>query len=383
MSLNGTWMQSVAQSWLMYRLTDSGFMLGLVGSLTLVPNLVLGLYGGWLADRFSRQRLLIIVQALAMLQALSLGVLTVGGWVEPWHILALALTLGLVQAVETPARQSFIAQLVEREDLPNAIALNSSMFHLARFVGPAIAGVLVALVGEGPVFLINGITFIAVLISLFALRLPAMPRGGDDRRGLSSIWSGVHYAWQHKLTRYLLTLVATVSLFGAATVVLLPIFVAKVFDHGPESLGMFMGMMGAGSLLAALTLAHQRDFQLLERRVAIAGVAVGLGLVVFALNDVYLVALALLFIMGFSATTVYASSNALIQLSVPDYLRGRTMALFSICLHGMVSIGQLLMGGSADVVGAPLIAGICGSLLVLLALLLAVSLYRVAHQPDQ
>jgi MFS family permease len=381
-SLNGTWMQAVAQSWLMYRLTGSGFMLGLVGSLTLVPNLVLGIYGGWLADRFSRQRLLIIVQTLAMLQALLLGTLTVGGWVQPWHILALALGLGLVQAVETPVRQSFISQLVDREDLTNAIALNSSMFHLARFVGPAIAGVLVAIVGEGPVFLINGTTFIAVLISLFALHLPVMPREGDDRRGLSGIWSGLQFAWQHKLIRSLLAVVATVSLFGGAAVVLLPIFVAKVFAHGPESLGVFMGMMGAGSLVAALTLAHRRDFRLLERRVAIAAVVVGLGLAVFALNDVYPVALAILFIMGFSSTTVFASSNALIQLSVPDHLRGRTMALFTICLHGMVSIGQLLLGSSADILGAPVIAGICGSLLVLLALTLAVSLYRLEHQQD-
>ncbi|MGD8885544.1 MAG: MFS transporter, partial [Gammaproteobacteria bacterium] len=160
-SLNGTWMQSVAQSWLIYRLTESGFLLGLTGTLTLLPNLIFGIYGGWLADRFPRQRLLIIVQALAMVQALVLGVLTVGGWVQPWHILILALALGLVQAVETPVRQSFISQLVEREDLTNAIALNSSMFHLARFIGPAIAGVLVAWVGEGPVFIINAVTFIA------------------------------------------------------------------------------------------------------------------------------------------------------------------------------------------------------------------------------
>jgi MFS family permease len=382
-SLNGTWMQSLAQSWLMYQLTGSGLMLGLTGTLTLVPNLVLGIYGGLLADRFPRQRLLIIVQTLAMLQAFTLGVLTVGHWVQPWHILLLALTLGVVQAVETPVRQSFISQLVIREDLPNAIALNSSMFHLARFFGPAIAGGLVALVGEGPVFIINGLTFIAVLISLFALRLPAMPKEGDDRRGLSGIWSGFHFAWQHKLIRSLLAMVATVSLFGAATAVLLPLFVGKVFKHGPESLGVFMGMMGAGSLLAALTLANRRDFQLLERRIGMAAVAVGLGLLVFALNKTYPLALVILFVMGFSTTTVYASSNALIQISVPDHLRGRTMALFTICLHGMISIGQLLVGSSADKLGAPMIAAICGGILMLLALALAVSLYRVEHQPGQ
>ena len=381
-SLNGTWMQAVAQSWLVYRLTGSGFMLGLVGMLTLVPNLLLGVYGGWLADRFPRQRLLIIVQTLALMQALVLGVLTVGGWVAPWHILALALVLGLIQAVEMPVRQSFISQLVPREDLPNAIALNSSMFHLARFMGPAIAGVLVALVGEGPVFLINAATFVAVLISLFVLRIPAPVTRDEGPQGKSSIWSGFHFAWDHKLIRTLLTVIATVSFFGGAAVVLLPIFVDAVFAHGPQTLGVFMGLMGAGSLMAALLLAHQRDFQLLERRVALAAVAVALGLLLFSLTEIYALALGLLFVMGFASTTVYASSNALIQLSVPDYLRGRIMALFAICLHGMVSIGQLLLGSASDWLGAPLTAGISAAVLLLMTLWLAGSLYRLGHKQD-
>jgi len=376
-SLNGTWMQSVAQSWLVYRLTDSGLMLGLVGTLTLLPNLVFGLYGGWLADRFARRRLLIIVQMLAMVQALLLGILTVGGWVAPWHILLLALALGLVQAIETPVRQSFIAQLVAREDLPNAIALNSSMFHLARFIGPAIAGVLVALIGEGPVFLLNSVTFVAVLASLFALDLPAMPDQDHAQRGLRTIWSGLHYAKQHKLTRSLLAMVATVSLLGGSAIILMPIFVADVFDHGPQSLGIFMGTLGAGSLTGALTLAHQRNFELLERRVALAGIAVGVGLFLFSLNVFYPLALGLLFVIGFSSTTVFASSNTLIQLAVPDYLRGRTMALFTVCLHGMVAVGQLALGACADFLGAPLTAALSGAALCISAAMLAVILYRL------
>lgn len=383
MSLNGTWMQAVAQSWLIYRLTGSGFMLGLVGTLTLLPNLVLGFYGGWLADRYARHRLLIIAQTLAMVQALLLGILTVGGWVEPWHILLLAAALGVVQAVETPVRQSFIAQLVSRDDLPNAIALNSSMFHFARFIGPAIAGALVALIGEGPVFLINAVTFVVALFSLFALRLPALPAGHYEQHGISGMWSGLHYAWQHKLTRTLLALVATVSLLGGAAIVLMPIFVARVFERGPESLGIFMGMLGAGSLMGVLMLAHQRDFRLLERRVALAAVAAGMGLFVFALNDRYVLALVNLFVIGFAFTTVFASSNALIQLAVPDHLRGRTMALFNICLHGMVSIGQLLLGTASDVLGAPLTAGTSGAVLFVLALLLAVSLYKLKEPLQQ
>jgi hypothetical protein len=271
---------------------------------------------------------------------------------------------------------------VEREDLTNAIALNSSMFHLARFIGPAIAGVLVAWVGEGPVFIINAVTFIAVLISLCVIRLPVYVPETDDRRGVSTIWSGFHYAWNHGLTRSLLMTVAAVSLFGGATVVLMPIFVDKVFDHGPQTLGVFMGMLGAGSLTAALTLAHQREFRLLERRVAVAAVSVALGLVVFALNERYVLALVILYIMGFSTTTVFASSNALIQLSVPDYLRGRTMALFTIALHGMVSLGQLMLGSLSDLLGAPYTAGLSGAFLLVLAILITTMLYSIGRLED-
>jgi MFS family permease len=376
-SLNGTWMQSVAQSWLVYRLTGSGTMLGLVGALTLVPNLIFGIYGGWLADRFDRRRLLMIAQALAMIQAVLLGALTILGWVEAWHILLLALALGLVQAVETPVRQSFISQLVPREDLANAIALNSSMFHLARFMGPAIAGVLVAWIGEGPVFLINSITFIAVLASLFYLQFPKATREQTNQRGLSGLWSGLHYARGHHLIRTLLVMVATVSLMGSAMVVLMPIFVVQVYGQGPGTLGLLMGMLGAGSLTGALLLAGRRDFRLLERRVALAAIAVGVGLILFAFNPWHGLALLILFVIGLSATTVFASSNTLIQLAVPDRLRGRVMALFTVSLQGMISIGQLLLGSAADKVSVATVVAASGAVLLILTVSLAVVLYRV------
>ena len=370
-------MQSVAQSWLIYRLTDSGFLLGLTATLTLIPSLLFGIYGGWLADRYSRRNLLLVAHTLAMLQAFTLGVLTIGGWVAPWHILLLALALGIVQAVETPVRQSFIFQLVTRDNLPNAIALSSSMFHVARFIGPAIAGVLVTWIGEGPVFVINGFTFVAVLVSLFSLQLPRPTEVAEQKEGLIGIWSGLHYAWNHKLIRTALAMVATVSLLGGSAVVLMPIFVVDVFNHGPDSLGLLMGMLGSGSLIGALMLASKRDYQLLERRVAISGVAVGIGLFIFAVNDLYWFALCVLIVIGFASTTVFATSNALIQLTVPDHLRGRVMALFAVCLHGMVSIGQLVLGSVADVVGAPATAGFSGAVLFVLALFLAVMLFKI------
>ena len=370
----------MAQSWLIYRLTGSGLMLGLVGAMTLVPNLVFGLYGGWLADHYSRRKLLVIIHVLAMLQATVLGVLTIGGWVEAWHILFLALTLGLVQAVETPVRQSFIFQLVERADLPNAIALNSSLFHLSRFIGPAIAGVLVALIGEGPVFIINALTFIAVLISLFQLQLPDTAGNQDNKRGLKGILSGFHYARTHQLIRSLLGMVAAISLLGGAALVLLPIFVAEVYGRGPQGLGIFLATLGSGSLLAALLLAKRQEYKLLERRVAMAGIVVGLGLLVFSFNNVYALALALLFIIGLASTTVYASSNTLIQMAVPDHLRGRVMALFTICLHGTTSIGQMSLGTMADILGAAMTLRVSACILIVLAVWLAVVLHRTEQE---
>lgn len=371
----------MAQSWLIYRLTGSGLMLGLVGAMTLVPNLVFGIYGGWLADRFPRQKMLIIIHALAMLQATVMGLLTITGLIEPWHILLLALTLGMVQAVETPVRQSFVSQLVAREDLPNAIALSSSLFHLSRFIGPAMAGMLVAIFGEGPVFIINAVTFIAVLISLFTLHLTVISREGGNNRGLSSIWLGFHYAREHQLIRSLLAMVATVSLLGGSSMVLLPIFVAEIYQRGPDSLGVFLGTIGSGSLLAALLLARRQEYSLLERRIALAGVGVGLGLLAFSINQIYILAFVILFVTGFASTTAYASSNALIQLAVPDHLRGRVMALFTISLHGMTSIGQMGLGSVADVLGVRLTLGLSSGLLCVIAAYLAVMIHQI-NQSD-
>jgi len=352
-------------------------MLGLVGAMTLVPNLIFGIYGGWLADRFPRKKLLLIIHSLAMLQAGLLAALTLSGLVEAWHILILAFVLGLVQAVETPVRQSFLSQLVDKEDLPNAIALSSSLFHLSRFIGPAIAGILVAVTGEGIVFLINSVSFVAVLISLYKLQIPVISDQDNQQRGLSNIWSGFHYARDHELIRTLLMLVAALSVFAGAGMVLLPIFVVEVFGKGPESLGTFLGILGAGSLMAALVLAGRNDYRLLERRVALAGIAVGIGLSMFSINSYYLLAYLILFVTGFASTTVYASSNALIQLSVPDHLRGRVMALFTICLHGMTSIGQMSLGSIADVIGARQTLLISAGMLFITSIYIAIKLHRV------
>lgn len=364
-SLNGTWMQHLAQAWLLYRLTESSFMLGLAGAAALLPNLLFGLYGGVLADRLPRRDLLMASQAIAMVQAFALGVLTLGGWVTPAHIIVLAFLLGIVQALEMPARHSLVAQLVPREDLPNAIALNSSLFHLARFVGPAVAGVLVAWVGEGVVFMVNGLTFVAVLVALRAVRLPARPEGHEVETG--GLRAGVRYAWGETTIRAALGMVAAASLFGASSAVLMPVFAVQVFGSGSKSLGWLLGALGAGAFVGALTLARCGTVTGLERVIAAMGAIAGAALFAFAATGSLAVALLILPVAGYAMTTLIASSNAYIQLTVPDRLRGRTMALFALALHGAMPLGHLAVGAAAEFIGAPYTVAVCGTLLLVVA----------------
>lgn len=376
-SLSGTWMQTLAQSWLMYRLTESATWLGFAGAASLLPSLFLGLYGGVLADRVPRLRLLVLAQMLAMLQAFVFAGLTLLGHVQPWHILVLAFLLGVVQAFELPARQSFLSELVPRADLPNAIALNASLFHLARFIGPAIAGVMVVAVGEGWVFFVNGLTFIAVLLGLLAMRLPRMAGGAVG--GLHALREGLAFAWGERTIRATVAFVASVSLVGSSAVVLMPVFAASVFRSGAHSLGLLMASMGIGALAAALTLARRKDAAGLERNIGIAGLAGGAALALFAATPSLAAALLVLPVVSFSVTTALASGNTLIQVAVPDRLRGRVMSMFTVAVQGALPLGQLVVGASADRIGAPLAVTLCGALLFCAAVFYAHAMRRRAN----
>jgi MFS family permease len=378
-SLIGTWMQTLAQSWLMYRLTQSATWLGLAGAASLLPSLFLGLYGGVLADRFPRRKLLLAAQTLAMVQAFAFAALTLLGHVQPWHILVLALLLGVVTAFEMPARQSFLSELVPRADLNNAIALNASLFHLARFIGPAIAGVLVASIGEGWVFFINGWTFVAVLIGLFAMRLPPMP-GSPRTGGLHAVREGLSYAWHHTTTRATVAMVATVSFVGMSASVLMPVFAARVFHGGAHSLGWLMGAMGVGALAAALSLARRTNIAGIERVITLAGLGGGVALVAFGGVKVLGFALLVLPLLSFAITSMLASGNTLVQLTVPDRLRGRVMSLFTVAMTGTMPLGQLIVGASADRIGAPLTVAICGGLLFAAAAIFGTVMRRLERR---
>ncbi len=357
LSLHGTWMQNVAQAWLVYRLTGSSAMLGLVGFCSLIPVLLFSLYGGLLADRYDRRRLLIGAHSLALLQALLLAVLTLSGTIMPWQIVVLALMLGLVHAIEMPARHSFVAAMVPRSDLANAVALNSSAFNVARFLGPSLAGLLVAAVGEGWVFVINAASFGAIIFALLAMDLPARVPEGPRAGVRSYIREALHFAWQHPHIRGGLWLVSAMSMVAAATTVLMPVFAKEVFGGGSETLGLLLGAMGLGSLAGALRLAQRVDNTGIDRIIGAAGVLAGLALLSFAVLGRFEIGLGILAVIGFCHTTLVASTNALIQLSVEDRLRGRVMSLFSTVFIGLMPIGSLGAGTLAHYLGAPITLG--------------------------
>lgn len=382
-SLIGTWMQMVAQSWLVYRLTDSAALLGLVGFASQIPVFLLAPVGGAFADHYNRHRILIIMQTLAMLLAAVLAALTLSGLVQVWHIFVLASLLGLVNAFDIPARQAFLVDLVGKPDLFNAISLNSSMVNGARLVGPAIAGALVVAVGEGWVFFINAISFVAVLAGLLLIRVESQQRSNLPQSKLASILEGFHYAWHTRPVRGLLLLLGLVSLMGMPYAVLMPIFADRILGGGAGALGLLMGASGLGALVGALTLAARRDIHGLGLWVACAAAGFGAGLVLFSLSTQLWLSVTIMAVTGFAMMIEMSASNTLIQTMVPDKLRGRIMAVYSMMFMGMAPFGSLLAGILAERIGAPLTLRIGGSLCMVGALLFALALPKLRREGRQ
>jgi MFS family permease len=352
-SFTGTWMQSVAQSWLVYRLTGSAWLLGLVGFVSQVPIFLFAPVGGVIADRHSRHHIIILTQTLAMVQAFLLAALTLSNRVTVEAIFALALMLGIVNAFDLPTRQSFMIEMVGREDLMNAIALNSSMIQASRVVGPALAGVFVEWLGEGPCFLINGVSYIAVIAGLLTIRVTNGRVDQPVGSALSNLREGFGYVSRTKSVRALLLLVAFVSIFGLPYIVLMPIFASEVLRGGAGTLGILYGAAGVGALAGAMTLAARQGVHGLDRLVCMSVATLGVTLVLFALSRSLMISTALLLPTGFVLILQMAASNTLIQTMVPDHMRGRTMAFFAMSLMGMAPFGSLLAGAVADHIGAP------------------------------
>jgi MFS family permease len=359
-SVCGTWMQVVAQSWLVYRLTGSAVLLGLVGFCSQIPVLLLSPVGGVLADRYDRRRIIIGTQIAAMLLAFVLAALTLSGHVRVWHVPVLAALLGVVNAFDVPTRQAFVVDMVGKDDLINAIALNSSMFNAARILGPSLAGVLVASIGEGWCFFANAVSYLAVIVGLLLMRLEALPRRPPSESALARIAAGFAFVWQARPIRTLLLLMGLVSLVGMPYSVLMPIFADGILHGGPKALGLLMGAAGVGALTGALALASRRGVRGLERWIALSTLGFGVSLILFSLSRSFWLSAALLMPVGFCMIGQLASSNTLIQTMVPDDLRGRVMSVYSMMLIGMAPFGSLLAGVLAQHLGAPTAVAIGG-----------------------
>lgn len=373
-SLIGTWMQTVAQSWLVYRLTGSGLLLGSVGFASQIPVFLVAPIGGIAADRGNRQRIVIATQTASMVLAFILAALTLTNRVHVWHIFVLAALLGVVNAFDIPGRQAFLVDMVGKEDLMNAIALNSSMFNGARVIGPAVAGILVARLGEGWCFFANGVSYIAVIIGLMLMKVQAHAKASTKTPPLEHLIEGFQFVRNTAPIRALLILLGLVSITGMPYVVLMPIFADKILrgggqefasligshDLGAVRLGILMGATGVGALLGALTLAMRSGTKGLGRWVAICCAGFGLSLILFSLSKSFWLSVLLLLPVGYFIMLQMASSNTLIQVMVPDALRGRAMAVYSMMFMGMAPLGSLLGGALSDRLGAPLTVAIGG-----------------------
>ncbi|MDD2736853.1 MAG: MFS transporter [Desulfuromonadaceae bacterium] len=365
-SLVGTWMQQVAMSWLVYRLTGSAMLLGVVGFTSQIPIIFLSPIAGVLADRWERRRLLIIIQSLAMFQAILLAFVVLSGIVQIWQIILLSLILGVVNAFDVPIRQSFVVEMVEhREDLGNAIALNSSMLNGAHLIGPSIAGLLVASVGEGICFMLNAISYLAVIIALVAMRIPQ--RSNHLRISfhvMHELHQGFKYAYNFRPIRNILLLVAFVSLLGLPYTVLMPVYAKEILHGDAHTFGFLMTAVGSGALLGTLWLASRKNVLGLDNVMVISTVIFAAGIAAFAFSSIFIFSMVSLALAGFGAMTLLVSCNTVLQTILDEEMRGRVLSLLTMAFMGMLPIGSLGVGAMAGIIGPrdTLLISCCSSL---------------------
>ncbi len=382
-SVIGVWMQAVAQSWLVYRLTESPVLLGFVGFAGQIPVLIFATAGGAAADRFDRRNIIRLTQAASMILAFSLAALTLADVVQVWHVFVIASMLGVVNAFDMPARQAFVVDLVGREDIINAVGLNSSMFNGARIVGPAIAGAIVASAGEGWCFFANGVSYLPVIGALTLMKIVPRERAGQGESALARIAGGFAYVGRTSAVRSLLLMLGVASLVGMPYVVLMPIFADQILHGGPRGLGLLMTASGVGALAGALSLATKNGIRGLEKWVAYSAAGFGASLVLFSVSSSFWLSAALLVPVGFFMMVQMASSNTLIQNMVPDNLRGRVMAIYSMTFMGMAPFGALIAGAVAGRFGAPAAVAVGGAVCFACAAVFRLRLPCVVVEAEQ
>ena len=362
-SLIGTWVQRIAQSWLVYRLTDSVFLLGVVGFSTQIPTFLAAPLAGVIVDQKNRYHILIVTQILATIQALILAILVITNYVQVWHIIVLGVLLGLINAFDMPSRQSLLVEMIERrEDLSNAIALNSTMVNGARLIGPTIAGLVIAAVGEGICFLLNAGSFLAVILALLAMKLN--PENIKKHKGqfLADLKEGFKYSFGFPPIRSILLLIALVSIMGMPYAVLMPVFARDILHGGPHTLGFLMGSVGTGALAGALYLASRKTVLGLGKVIAFAAIVFGTGLILFSFSRHLWLSMVFLFFAGMGMMMQMAGSNTFLQTIVDDDKRGRVMSFYAMAFFGMVPLGSLMAGSLGSRIGTPatvMAGGIC------------------------
>ena len=366
-SLIGTWLTRVATAWLVYRLTGSALLLGLVGFAGQMPTFLLAPLAGVLVDRWNRHRVLVVTQALAMIQSALLAAFALTHTITVWHVLALSAFQGLINAFDTPARQAFVVQMVDaREDLANAIALNSSMVNAARLIGPSVAGILISAFGEGWCFAIDAVSYLAVIVSLLMMQPRAVEKKATHAHVLADLREGFRYVSGFAPIRAILLLLALVSFTGIPYTVLMPIFAGEVLHGGAHTLGILMGATGVGAIVGVLWLASRSSVLGLGRTMWVAGALFGAGLIAFSLSRWLWLSVPLLAIAGGGMMVQMAASNTLLQTLVDEDKRGRVMSFYTMAFFGMMPFGSLAAGWAGARIGAPMTV-LCGGVATLLA----------------
>ncbi len=362
-SLIGTWMQRIAMPWLVYSMTGSAFQLGLISFAGQVPTFLLAPFAGVITDKFPKYRILLITQVISLLQAAVLAIMALTGAIQIWQIIFLSVVLGCVNAFDTPSRQSFVIEMVEKkEDLGNAIALNSMMFNGARIIGPSIAGIILATAGEGICFLINSVSYVFVILSLLGMKVAVKERQKKAGTLLGDLKEGLDYTFGFAPIRHLLLLLASVSLMGSSYQVLMPVFAKEVLGGSSATFGFLMGSAGFGALAGALLLASRETTIKLGKVIPYAAAMFGAGLASLSFSRHFPVSLFLMLVTGLSLMVYTASSNTILQTITDDDKRGRVMSFYTLAIMGTAPFGSLLAGTLARLLGTPgaiLAGGLC------------------------
>ncbi len=365
-SLIGTWMQRTTMGWFVYRLTDSALLLGLIGFLSQIPSVFIGPFAGVWADKFKRLSILKITQTVSLLQALTLGVLVLTNTIQIWHLVVLSIFSGITEAIDAPARQSLVIELIEKRSLlPNAIALNSAMFNGARLIGPSLAGIIIALSNEGYCFLVNGLSYIAVIISLFMIKVPIKEILVSTDSMFVKIKQGWKYSFSHLPIRYLIANISVITMFGMSYAVLMPIFARDILHGDSKTMGFLMSMAGVGALIGAMYLASRKSVRGLTKKMVYAALVFSTALIIFSFSHSLILSLSLMLVVGLGMMFQMATSNTILQSVVDDDMRGRVMSLHSMAFMSIAPFGSLLVGFLSKNIGAPITLSICAVICLL------------------